>query len=52
MNCQLQIDKEWIALNDQKMKIFELTKRDTLVLKKWRKLMELTKEEMKFVKMA
>ena len=30
-----QIDKEWIALNDQKMKIFELTiERDTLVLKK------------------
>ena len=30
-----QIDKEWVALNDQKMKIFNLTiERDTLVLKK------------------
>ena len=30
-----QIDKEWIALNNQKMKIFELTiERDTLVVKK------------------
>ena len=30
-----QIDKEWVALNDQKMKIFNLTiERDTLLLKK------------------
>ena len=30
-----QIDKEWVALNDQKKKIFELTiERDTLVVKK------------------
>ena len=30
-----QIDKEWIALNDQKMKILELTiERDTLWLKR------------------
>ena len=30
-----QLDKEWIALNDQKMKIFELTiERDTLWLKR------------------
>jgi len=30
-----QIEKEWVALNDQKMKIFNLTiERDTLVLKK------------------